>query len=280
MDIGVEFTVTKYLSKRWFLEVLDSPTGAVIMAVAQPLVWYFLFGSMLEKITDLPDFPTKDYGAFILPGIVVLISLNYLTMGGMCIVEDFRQGFLQKMWAAPISKTSVVFGRVIVMATLNMIQTAFLLLIAVMDGVEIATGILGAALIVLISGVFTAAVTSISLAIAYGLKYEFTFNAITSFAILPIMFVSNAFVPVSLMPSWLAKIAEKNPASITIDGMRSLVIDGWATDTLMPALLFLSSFFILSVMLAVASFQMKVEGDRVSLSSLACKLTPKKGKSQ
>ena len=164
------------------------------------------------------------------------------------------------------------------MATLNMIQTAFLLFIAFLDGVEIATGIFGAALIVLISGTFTAAVTSISLAIAYGLKYEFTFNAITSFAILPIMFVSNAFVPVSLMPPWLASVAKKNPASITIKGMRSLVIDGWVADSLLPALLFLIVFFAFSIILAVASFQMKVEGERVSVSALACKLTPKKGK--
>lgn len=247
------------LTDRWLREVFAEPIGALVMLGVRPVIWYVLFGSLFEDITALPAFPVDNYRAFILPGIAVLMALEYVSVGGQCIVEDLSEGFLQKMWAAPISKTAIVYGRVVVMVVLNLVQSVFLFAIAFVDGVHVEAGLGGVVAMMLMAGLFTVATTSLSLAIAYVLKYEFSFSVVTSFLVLPVIFVSNAFVPTAIMPDWLAGLADLNPVSITIDGMRTLVVDGWVLDDLLPAVAFLLAFAVVSLAVAAVSFTRTIE---------------------
>lgn len=261
MSVASELRVAANLSDRWYREIFSSPVGVTVLLAIKPIVWYVLFGSLFEGITALPVFPTDQYRAFILPGIVVLMAIEYISLGGVCIVEDFREGFLHKMWAAPISKLSIITGRVIVMSSMAAVQTVMLLAIAYYDGVTVEAGLSGAVAIVLLAGLFAAAMTAISMTIAYVLKYEFAFSSVTSFLVLPVLFVSNAFVPTTLMPDWLATIADANPLTITITGLRTLTIEGWVMDDIWPTLALLVGLLVVSVAAAALSFRRKVESE-------------------
>jgi ABC-2 type transport system permease protein len=232
--------------------VFAEPLGLTIMLAIKPLVWYVLFGSLFGQIADLPQFPVSDYQSYILPGIIVMLGLEYMTIAGSCVVEDLQEGFLQKMWAAPIDKSSVVFGRVIVMALLNGLQMVALFIIAFAAGLTIETGIAGLLVIFLMASLMVGTMSSLSILIAYTVKQEFSFGVIASFFVLPVLFVSNAFMPTSLMPDWLGTLAELNPISIVTDGMRTLIIDGWVMDSLLPTMTLLVVSLVVSM--AVTSF--------------------------
>lgn len=234
-NLRAELRVVRGLSMRWFREVTVSPLGLLVMLGIKPVLWYMLFGSLFEQITALPAFPAGDYKAFILPGVAALMAIEYVVLGGQCVVEDISTGFIGKLWAAPVSRSSVVGARIIVMATMNAIQTTLLLGLAYADGVRLATGLPGAVAIVGLAALMTVAATAFSLFVAYVLKYEFAFSVVTSFLVLPVLFVSNAFVPTSFMPDWLGTIADANPISIAITGMRALALDGWIWADVAPA---------------------------------------------
>lgn len=244
--------VTYGMSLRWFREVFAEPLGLTIMLAIKPLVWYVLFGSLFEQVSQLPQFPVSDYQPYILPGIIVMMGLEYMTIAGSCVVEDLQEGFLQKMWAAPIDKSSIVFGRVIVMAALNALQMVALFVIAFAAGLTVETGVAGLAMILLMASLMVGTMSALSILVAYSVKQEFSFGVIASFFVLPVLFVSNAFMPTSLMPDWLGTLAELNPVSIITDGMRALIIDGWVMDDLLPALVLLVASLVISV--AVTSF--------------------------
>jgi ABC-2 type transport system permease protein len=57
-----------------------------------------------------------------------------------------------------------------------------------------------------------------------------TFFAITGFATLPLLFISNAFVPFEAMPGWMAVLARLNPLSCAIESMRILVLQGFTAE--------------------------------------------------
>lgn len=251
--------VTAGLTERWFREVMYAPIAVFVLLGVKPIVWYLLFGSLFEGITALPSFPTESYRSFILPGIGVLMALEYISLAGQCITEDFSSGFLHKLWSAPINKASAVVGRAIVMGTMITMQMIVLLGMALFDGVHFETGIPGMIVFIGLAVLFTAGTTALSMMIAYALKYEFAFSAVASFLVLPVLFVSNAFMPTGFMPDWLATIADLNPVSITTTAMRSLVIDGWVMSDLWPAVVLLVAFSIGSSLLAVAVFNRKVE---------------------
>ena len=46
-------------------------------------------------------------------------------------------------------------------------------------------------------------------------------------ATLPLLFMSNAFVPLKAMPGWMEVTARLNPLTYAISSMRTLVLDGW-----------------------------------------------------
>lgn len=239
--------VTYGMSLRWYREAFAEPVGLVLMLAIKPLVWYVLFGSLFGKMAELPAFPVNDYHSFILPGIIAMLGVEYMTMGGSCVVADIREGFLQKMWAAPIDRSSIVIGRVIIMSVLNLVQLVALFVMAAATGQTIEAGIPGLLVIVLMSLLLVGSVSSLSILIAYTVKKEFSFGVVTSFFVLPVLFVSNVFVPISLMPGWLATVAELNPVSTVTDGMRTLLIDGWVLDSLLPTLTLLVVSLVVSM---------------------------------
>jgi ABC-2 type transport system permease protein len=234
-DLRAELRVVRGLSLRWFREVTISPVGLTVMLAIKPVLWYLLFGSLFQQITMLPGFPAENYKAFILPGVAALMAIEYVVIGGKCVVDDISTGFIGKLWAAPVSRSSVVGARIVVMATLNAVQTTLLLGLAYADGVRLATGLPGAVAFVGLAALMAVAATAFSLFVAYALKYEFAFSMVTSFLVLPVLFVSNAFVPISAMPAWLGTLADWNPVSIAISGMRTLALDGWVWADVAPA---------------------------------------------
>lgn len=232
--LRAELRVVRGLAMRWFREMTISPVGLAVVLAIKPVLWYLLFGSVFEQFAALPAFPAGDYRAFILPGVAALMAIEYVVLGGQCIVDDISTGFIGKLWAAPVNRASVVAARVTVMATVNVFQTSLLLVLAYADGVRLAAGLAGAVVIVGMAALLTISATAISLFVAYVLEYEFAFSIVTSFLVLPVLFVSSAFAPISFMPGWLATIAEWNPVSVAIEGMRTLALDGWVWSEILP----------------------------------------------
>ena len=75
--------------------------------------------------------------------------------------------------------------------------------------------------------VTNAASTAVFMGLAYRVPTHGTFFAITGFVTLPLVFMSNAFVPVDAMPTWMATVARLNPLTYAIEAMRILVLEGW-----------------------------------------------------
>ena len=49
---------------------------------------------------------------------------------------------------------------------------------------------------------------------------------IGSLVTLPLFFASNAIYPISIMPAWLQVVANINPLSYMVDGLRALMLTG------------------------------------------------------
>jgi ABC-2 type transport system permease protein len=106
-------------------------------------------------------------------------------------------------------------------------QTVLVIVVALAMGVEIAAGVAGVLLILLAAVLLSLALTSIFVGLAYWVPGHGTFFAITGFVTLPLLFMSNAFVPLDEMPAWMEAVARANPLTYAIEAMRVLILDGW-----------------------------------------------------
>jgi ABC-2 type transport system permease protein len=71
------------------------------------------------------------------------------------------------------------------------------------------------------------AITAAFAALVYATPHHGTFFAVTGFVSLPVLFLSNAFVPLHAMPGWMSLAAHLNPLTYSIEAMRILVVQGW-----------------------------------------------------
>jgi ABC-2 type transport system permease protein len=115
-------------------------------------------------------------------------------------------------------------------------MSAILLVICVVLGTPIATGIPGALFILALAGLFGLAISGASFIPALVTKSE---QATSTFSLLlfPLVFASTAFVPVALMPEWLQVLNTFNPITYVIEAMRALMITGYDWDAIGQALL-------------------------------------------
>ncbi|KPV65006.1 MAG: ABC-2 type transporter [Candidatus Bathyarchaeota archaeon BA1] len=152
----------------------------------------------------------------------------------MSVVWDRRLGFLNKMLAAPISRSCIPIGKMLASTIQSGLQASLMLSVALLMGVQCTTGILGVIVIILTAMILCLTLSGISLALGAMIKTHETLMVIMNFLTMPLMFTSSALFPLEFMPSWLATIAKWNPLTHTLNPIRTLMTKGWDWAIILP----------------------------------------------
>ena len=154
--------------------------------------------------------------------------LNNGLAGGVDLLFDKENGFLERLMSTPIHRTSVILSRFIFVMTITSLQVLVILGVAFLFGVHPATGLLGIAAILLIGMLFGVGLTAISMAMAFSVKSHGDFFSVLGFLSLPMIFLSSALVPLTAMPAWMSFMAKFNPMTWAIDAVRPLILASWS----------------------------------------------------
>jgi len=206
----------------------------ILMSIVQPIIWLALLGNMMQAITTIPGFGIKSYLDYMAPGIVVMTTIFGGVFGGLSVVWDRRLGFLNKMLAAPISRSAIPIGKMIASGLISSLQATLILCAAIVMGVNVATGPLGVVAVILIAMILCLMLSGISLALGAVIKSHETLMVVMNFMTMPLMFTSNALFPKELMPAWLQAIADWNPITHTITPIRMITTQGWDWANILP----------------------------------------------
>jgi ABC-2 type transport system permease protein len=205
-------------------------------------------------------FGASSYLAFFTPGILTMTTLMGGIMGGNTIVWDRRLGFLNKMLAAPISRTSIATGKIIASSLRTGLQATIIGAVAVLVmGVEVATGPIGFVLAILIAMLLCLGFASLSMAIAARLKNMDAMFAILQLLTFPLLFMSPAMFPTTTMPSWLQTATNFNPVTYGVLPIRALFVNDWSTFFgLLPDLGVIAIFSLVMIAIATVLFRRSV----------------------
>ncbi len=202
----------------------------LVSSIVKPLFFLFIIGSGFRVATFEG---VDDYLSFLAPGIIAMAILFSSMFTGISVLWDKQFGFLQEVLVAPVSRFSIIIGRTLGGATVALIQGFIILLIALGLGVKI-SGVFGLLLtfVFMILIAFTA--VGFGLVLASKMEDFQGFQLIMNLLIMPLLFLSSAFFPVTANPT-MKTISSFNPLFYRVDGLRgSLIID---TATVNPPLL-------------------------------------------
>ncbi len=247
------------LARRWFLQLMRDRLN-LIFSLTQPAIWLVFFGTAVGRAIDRDLIGTSNYIGFMLAGIIAFTVVTNAMSGAMPMLWDKETGYLDKLLGMPIARSSLIVSRFVFQFVLGTAQVLLVFVVAVAM-VDIAGGLLGAVVILLIAGLLSMALTALFTALAFRVPTHGTFFAIAGFVTLPLVFISNAFVPIDAMPAWMAVVARLNPLTHAIDAMRMLVLRGWQADVA-GALVILGLFAAGSLAVATHEFR-RHTGQRV-----------------
>lgn len=223
------------LARRWWIELRRDRLN-LIFNLVQPAVWMVFFGIGVGRTVNKSIIGTDDYIGFMLPGIIAFTIVGNGVASAMPLMWDKETGYLDKLMSMPIARSSIIVSRFVFQVALNSVQVLIMVTVALALDVRLSTGIPGFIVILLVGALLTLAFTSIFAALAYRVANHGTFFAVTGFITLPLLFMSNAFVPLAAMPRWMEVIARLNPLTYAITAVRTLVLDGWETSLATPLL--------------------------------------------
>jgi len=231
----------------------------IFASLVQPLVWLLLVGNMFARTRTLPGFPARSYLDFMTPGVLAMTSIFGGAFGGMSIVWDRRVGYLSKLLALPISRASIVYGKMLSVAIRTALQVVIVLAVAFLIGVRSVTGLLGLPLVVFIAVLLTFAFSGISLTVGALVKQPETFWAVVNFLTVPMLFMSSALFPLEFVPPWLRLLGHLNPVTYAIDPIRTLMIQGWRWGSIGFDLSIVIAFVALVAGISTTIFVRRVE---------------------
>jgi len=194
--------------------------GRVLVAFARPLIWLFIVGSGFTRLIDVSA--GTEYIQFILPGIVGMTILFSSIFSTISVVWDREFGFLREMLVAPVSRVTIVFGKIISGTALSVLQGAGVMLVAPLLGLHVS--LVDYLVMILLMSAVALAITSLGLFVASFLTSLEGFNVIMNFIVLPMFFLSGALYPVGSLPEPLRMITFINPLAYGVDAFKHVLL--------------------------------------------------------
>jgi ABC-2 type transport system permease protein len=178
------------------------------------------------RAVNLPAFPAvHGFLDFQLAGAMLQSTMLAGVSGAIALAMDIEIGFIDRLFAAPISRASLVMGRLAATGALGLLSGTWFLAIGLIFGAHIKGGPVGALVVVLLVGLNAVAFGTIGAALA--LKSG---NASTAQGIFPLVFVilflSSAYFPRELLLEPARTVADWNPMSLIAEGLRHPIVEG------------------------------------------------------
>jgi ABC-2 type transport system permease protein len=212
----------------WYreLKVFIREKSRIVSSIVNPLLWLVVIGG---GIGSAISFLNVNYQSFIYPGILAQSALFTSVFFGLYVVWDKKIDFLKEVLVAPISRTSILIGKVLGGATDALIQVTLLLVLGtVLLGVGLLSGVIFTPLSIFLAlailFITTVGMVCIGLIIGSQLESVEGFQIFSTFLIMPMFFLSGALFPINNLPAWLSPITGIDPLTYTVDGLRAALL--------------------------------------------------------
>jgi len=184
--------------------------------IVRPAMFLLLLGQGLKA--SGAQAPGIDYQQFMFAGVLALTITFAALVQGVTILWDREFGFLKEVLVAPISRATIVVGKIVAGATVSVAYGALTLVFAPVVSVRLTVGSVVSLLAVFM--LLAVAITALGMILAMIMKTLEGFSVVFSFVNLPLTFLSGGMFPMDGVPTWMTRLIHANPVTYGVDLMR------------------------------------------------------------
>jgi ABC-2 type transport system permease protein len=216
-------TYALVLARRALREGIRTPE-AIVPTLFIPL--FFLVVNVGQAARIFPGSTTaflhgQGYGAFQLPSSLLLAAS--FGSAALFLVEEIEGGYFDKLRATPVPRSAIVVGRLIAEGMKALLLASLIVLLGLIFGITIASGVFGFVLLILITALWAVVYSGFMQIIALKTRSAAATNS-AGLIFFPLLFLTPNFVPRNLLTHPMEVAATINPVTYVMEAMRSLIL--------------------------------------------------------
>ena len=211
---------TWHITLRYLRAFVRQPAWVAITLV-QPIIWLLLFGALFKSVVDIPGFQGGSYIDYLAPGVVVMTAISSAGWNGMAFIDDMERGVMDRFLVSPVWRPALNLGSMAYGVFTIAIQSLIIVGLAYLVGAHFDNGVVGIAVLLLVACMLGASFAALSNALSLVARQRETLIGAVTFVLLPLTFLSGAFMQLSLVPGWIADVARFNPVNWAVVASRS-----------------------------------------------------------
>ncbi|BCJ46228.1 transport permease protein [Actinoplanes ianthinogenes] len=247
-------THTYWMTNRRLKVLIKQPAFVVILLI-QPVIWLFLFGNLFRRVVELPGFGGASYLDYIIPGVVAMTAVSSNMWSGMGVLEEIERGTMNRLLTTPVARGAIMNALTVEQALSTAVQVVAIILLGLLAGAAYPGGAAGL-IVLLVSALLLGTIFSaLSNTVGMLARQRETIIGINTLLLLPLTFLSSAFMAATLMPSWMRTVAEFNPVNWALDAARAAMRDAPQWDVVLSRGAWLLGLAVIMLVLSTRTFR-------------------------
>jgi len=231
----------------------------IITTFIFPFLFIGVLGGSLQANLD----PGYNFLVFVFTGVLGQTMFQSTAAGIMSLIEDRANDFSQEIFVSPISRYTIIFGKIVGETTVSFVQFTGIVIFGAVMGIPFT--------LLQIIQILPAAIAASLLGGAFGvlvlanLKNERTANQLFPLLIFPQFFLAGVFNPIQKLPFYLDLLSRISPMRYAVDLVRGVFYAGQPEYSLVVLASPLTNLLIMSTIFTVfllAGTYLFVRGER------------------
>ena len=210
----------KIVTALWYRNIKIFARNRVQLAftIIMPFFFLYVFNAIFKN--DNIDNPVN----YMLAGIVITTVFETALSIATGTIEDIVSGFMKEVLVSPVRRIQICAGQLLSAATIATMQGIIIVFIGYFIGLKftsIVTPFIVIGVMVAVGLVFS----GLGLFLAALIKNSQTFQIVRAAVMMPLIFLSGAYIPLSLLPDAMRYVAYFNPMTYTTAFFRTVILE-------------------------------------------------------
>ncbi|MDP4092730.1 MAG: ABC transporter permease [Bacillota bacterium] len=202
-----------------------------IFTIFMSVFFLFIFSFVMKASISGMDHPIN----YLISGIIIMTVFQTALNSSMSTIEDISSGFMKEILVSPVTRSQISIGQILSSTVISVCQGILIVIMGVFMGLNLdlihLVEMLG--VMVLVGATFS----SMGLYLATLARNSGNYQILISVVVMPLTFLSGAYIPTTVMPAFLRPIVYLNPLTYTTAIFRfiTLKMEGLTSAALVKA---------------------------------------------